>query len=401
MNIKSVLLLLLLFTITTNCNSQKILRLAKKGYVTQSDYYSAIPFQYENKHIFIDVEINGEIYYFLFDSGADFSVIDPSFIKNLDYKKVAKVGARGSSIKAQKAELVELSAIRISNVEFKSIGAALMDLSFINNDYPCSPRPIVGVIGANILRKSNWQIDFANKKIVFSDNLNNLNLSSKVIELKIIPKSWGSPFANLNINGVKKTFRLDTGSSGSITTGTEFRKELNKTNKNVNYTSITRSDKQKIKFTNYYAQIEQISFGEFKLNDQLISLENGVSSLIGNEFLENYRITFDWKNNKLLLDSINKVIEQSFVDYEILLKPNFSNNRIEISGIYNLELSSKDYEIGTLIVTIDEIDVSKFSQDELCDFWKNTWSNIQLKGKITVVTEKGVIELVKKNYINN
>jgi hypothetical protein len=54
-----------------------------------------------------------------------------------------------------------------------------------------------------------------------------------------------------------------------------------------------------------------------------------------------------------------------------------------------------------LIVKIEEIDVSKFSHEELCDFWKNTWSKIQLKGKITVVTEKGVIELVKKDYIKN
>ena len=399
MKIKASIIILFLFSISTSCNVQKALRLAKQGSVAQSDYYAVIPFKYVNKHIFIDVEINKEKYYFILDSGADFSIIDPSFVKNVDYKKVTEVGVGGSSIKQQKTELVEISAMRISNIEFKTFGAALMDLSFINNNYPCNTRPIAGIIGANILRKTNCQIDFANSNLVFSDNISKLNITSKVAEFNLIPKSWGSPLVIANINGIEKTFTLDTGSSGGITTSTDFRKELNNVDKNIKYTSITKSDQLKMKFNNYYTQIDNIYFGELNLSKQLISLENGVSSLIGNEFFENYRITFDFQNNKLLLDLPNEVIDKSLVDYEIQLKPNYVSNRIEVSGIYNLEMSTNDYEIGTLILTIDEIDVSNFSHDELCDFWENKWCKIQLKDKIAIKTEKRTFELVKNEYI--
>ncbi len=59
MKIKFLLIFLFLVLNSIVGRSQKIIRLAKKGAVVQSDYFSKIPFRYENKHIFIDVIING------------------------------------------------------------------------------------------------------------------------------------------------------------------------------------------------------------------------------------------------------------------------------------------------------------------------------------------------------
>jgi|TARA_B110000902_G_C14200431_1_gene547523 predicted aspartyl protease len=397
MRIKPILLTLFIAIYSINCQSQKIKRLAKKGIVKQSNYNSKIPFRYEKKHIFIDVSINGEIYNFLFDTGFTVNAIDLKYIKNVDYKNVVKKNVSGSSIKKHKVQFIEMQKLSISNIDFNEIGATIMDLSFINKDYACSSKPVAGVIGVNTLRKSNWQIDYQNQEILFSDNISNFNISDKAIEIKIIPKDWGNPIVDVDINGVSKKFTLDTGSSGNITTGNDFKGNLI-TNR-INYISLTKKDKSNKNYNNYYALIEQIDIGDLKLNNHIISLEKGASSLIGNDLFEHFIITIDWINNKFFLEPINNPVGKTFRDFEILLKPNYSSNRIEISGFYNHKLLQKEYEIGTEIVKINEQDVSNLSKQQLCDFWENKWKKNSSREKVVIETENKKIELIKTKLL--
>lgn len=397
MKIKPIVLLLFLIFNTINCLSQKIIRLAEGGNVSQVNFTSKIPFRYVNKHIFIDVSINGTTYNFLFDSGADFSVIDTNYVKNADFKKIKEVKTSGSSFEKQKTQLIEFSTITISDIQFNKIGAAIMDLSFINDDYPCFNTPVAGVIGATLLRKAIWQINYANREIIISDDLTKINVPGEAFKFEMISKSWGSPLVNVTINGIDKTFTLDTGSSGNITTGTEFKSELNA----VNYVAIAKEDKSKSTYTNYVSRIEQIRISDLNFQNQLISLEKGVSSLVGNEFFENYLTTFDWKTNTVFLELNNLEKTKTFSDFEILFKPNYSTNKIEINGIYNKELSKNDFSIGTSILTINEIDVSNLSKHELCEFWGVDWEKIRLNERIVIETELGKSELLKIDFLEN
>ncbi len=401
MKIKSLLLLLFLVLNSIPSHSQKIIRLAKKGAVVQSDYSLEIPFRYENKHIFIDVTINGEIYNFLFDTGFDISAIDINHIKNSSFKKVLKKNVSGSSFENHKIQFIEIATLSISGIDFNETGASIIDLSFINKDYPCSEKPIAGVIGANLLRKANWQIDYKNGIILFSDTISKFNISEKAFEFDMISKGWGSPSVNVNINGIDKRFTLDTGSSGKITTGIEFQKELNFYKDKVNYIPITRKGKRKSEqtYTNYYALIEQINIGDLYLKEQIISLEKGVSSLIGNELFENFKITIDWKNNTFFLDPIKEINKDKLVDYEIIIKPNYTTTKIEINGFYDNSLTEKNYIIGTEILMINGINVSEFSTQMLCEFWKNEWKKIKKQEKIVIETQKERIELAKIDFL--
>ncbi len=399
MKIKFLLIFLILNSIVGR--SQKIIRLAKKGTVVQSDYFSEIPFRYENKHIFIDVIINGEIYNFLFDTGFDISAIDINHIKNINYKNVLKKNISGSSFKKHKIQFIEILTLSISDIDFNETGASIIDLSFINKDYPCSEKPIAGVIGANLLRKANWQIDYKNRIIIFSDNISQFNISEKAFEFDMVSKGWGSPLVTVNINGIDKKFTLDTGSSGKITTGIEFQKELSNSENEVNYISIIKKDKTKNEqiYSNYYALIEQINIGNLYLKEQIISLEKGVSSLIGNHLFENFIVTIDWEKDKLFLEPLREIIKDTLVDYEILLKPNYTTNKIEINGIYNEQSTKRDYEIGTEILTINKKDVYNFSSQELCEFWENEWKKIKIQKKMVIETENKKIELVKIDFL--
>ena len=401
MKTKHLLVILLLIFISVNAKSQKIVQLAKNGTVLQSNYSSKIPFRYEKKHIFIDVTINGNTYNFLFDTGFDISAIDLNYLQSIDYKKVIKKKVSGSSFKKHKVQFIEISTLSISDIDFNKTGASIIDLSFINNDYPCSEKPIAGVIGANLLRKANWQIDYENKTILFSDDFSKFNISAKAFKFDLISKSWGSPLVNVKINGIDKKFTLDTGSSGKITSGTEFKKELNSDSNEVKYLSIIKKNRagNEQTYTNYYALVEQINIGNLYLQEEIISLEKGVSSLIGNELFENFKISIDWKNNLFLLDPIGEINKEKKTYYEILLKPNYTTNKIEINGFFdNSSLNEKKYKVGTGILTINGINVSDFSTQMLCEFWRNKWREIKKQENILIETEKEIIELVKIDF---
>ena len=387
----ALIVLFFLVVSSQNCEAQKVLKLAQNGTVLQTDYLTKIPFRYVNNHIFIDVSVDGTVYNFLFDSGADFCLIDVNHLKNGSYKKIKVVKTSGSSFKTQKTQLIKFSQFSIADVDFAEIGAAIMDLSFINKEYHCLEKPIAGIIGSTLLRKSNWQIDYEDHEILFSDDISKLNVSKESFAIDFIEKSWGSPLVNVNINGTNKIFTLDTGSSGKITTGVEYLEKLDTSN----YVAINREDKLKNSYTNYIVEIKQMNIGDITLGNHTISLEDGVSSLIGNVFFEHFNITLDWKNNKMHLDPIKELNARPYSDFEVTLKPNFATNKIQISGVYNTDAAKGKFTVGTEILKINETDVSNFSKSELCEFFENEWKEIRLNDSMTIATEKGVFDLSK------
>lgn len=93
----------------------------------------------------MDVEIDGQLYNFLFDTGFDFTVIaeehqPAGFVKSFDYL------TSGTSFEELRVPYGTIPALRIAGVQFEAIGVGIMDLSFINQDYVCEQR-VDGVIG--------------------------------------------------------------------------------------------------------------------------------------------------------------------------------------------------------------------------------------------------------------
>ena len=356
-----------------------------------------MPFRYDNQHLFVDVDIEGRIYNFLFDTGFDFTAIDLSLADKIEYEEILKYKVSGSSFKKHKIQFIALEKVSLSGIDFKEIGASFDDLSFINKDYACAERRVDGVIGANLLRHANWQIDYEKRVIRFSDKTSNFNFSENVIKIPMNSKGWGSPSVKLIINGVEKSFKVDTGSSGSITTGIEFKKELSKNPKKVACTSVLRGKAQL--YENYFASVEQMRAGDLMLNDQMISLEKGVSSLLGNQLFEHFMVTVDWVNNQLLLDPIKKLESSSLFDFDLLLKPNYITNKIEISGLYNRDLMESGFTIGQEILTINGNDVTLFSKEELCEYWNQEREAISMQDKLTIETINGTKVLLKKDWL--
>lgn len=281
-----LLVLTILILICANCFSQNKKQMHKGGFLNQKGFITEIPFKYINKHLFITVTISNNKYTFLFDTGSELSLIDTEISKNIAYIPKKNIELSGSSIKKQEVNLIEIPNIKISNLDFERTFAIISDLTLMKKNYP--DLLISGVIGNNLMRKTNWQIDYKRNVIRISDNLEKFEIPKPTKTIKLGNKSYGLGYIETVIESKKHKFIFDTGSNGRFTTNSSFGEFLK------NRTIDEKKSKQTV-------PISKIKLGAFEFENETLSLEQGVSSLIGNRFFENYTVTIDWQKNILYL----------------------------------------------------------------------------------------------------
>lgn len=274
---KQLFLIIILLNLTgTNCFSQKKEQFSKQGVVKTKDYLVEIPFHYVNKHIFIEVLIDNKKYNFLFDTGYELSAIDQDIATEINYHLKKEIEISGSLIAAEQVRLVELPKITISTISFENTYGVLQNLSLIKSNY--DSLKVAGVIGNNLIRKANWQIDYKNKVIRISDRMDQFVVPKTAHVVRMSKQKWGISYVDLFIDSKKHPFIVDLGSNGRFTSG------------------LTKSDS-----TNRKIIAQKVKIGDLELYEQTISLEKGASSLIGNAFFQDYLLTMDWNNNQLYL----------------------------------------------------------------------------------------------------
>ena len=190
MNYKNHFLLFLILFVFTNLNN--VFSQNKNsfftGSITQNSFVEEIPFDLVEGQIVIKVNIKDNIYHFLFDTGAPV-VVDNQIAKLLnkskDYQNV--FDSNGNIQKLPKRKINEL---KIGNIVFKNITTFVTDLKYIK-EIGCIN--IQGVIGANLMTNAVWQINYAQKKIIFTNNVNSLHLATDNSRIKFSLEKIGTP----------------------------------------------------------------------------------------------------------------------------------------------------------------------------------------------------------------
>lgn len=290
------ILILIISIFLASCSGSKIVTLATAGKTTQETFNEEIKMHYLDKYVFIDVELNGREYTFLFDTGYDISTLDKSLFQEISFTPLTKQKTTGSSIEDIKLQYGYLASLTIADIEFKNFGVGIQDLSHVRSPFS-DGRKIYGIIGANFLRKAYWQLDYKKQSIKFSNKIENFQLPKGVLEFNMIAKSklnWGINRIPVNINGVSDNFVFDTGSYGNLSANPDFLKRLERADKPMAEIKGSKSDIRKF-------AIDEFQLDSVKISNTVLQIEEGINLLIGNDFLEDYIVTIDWVNNKLYL----------------------------------------------------------------------------------------------------
>ena len=92
-----------------NAQNGELLDWAESGKVENENYYSEIPFRYINGYIFIDIIQNEKKYNFLFDTGAEATVIDNKILNEFVFETFSESKVGGPLIETQDVKKIILS----------------------------------------------------------------------------------------------------------------------------------------------------------------------------------------------------------------------------------------------------------------------------------------------------
>ncbi len=283
---------------------------------TQSKAIESIPFSIEKNHLYIRVKVNEtDSLKFLFDTGADGSVINEGSIAKLNLKidgRSINAGSNGTNEVAQSTENeMVIGSIHKTGITFTII--------------PYGTDEFDGVIGTDLMRGHIIEIDYHNQLVHFYDEHdNNINYSGYT-KLKMDTDHYPTCIkSTLLINGkrYKGLFGLDTGADDALTLASPFVKN----NKFIDkMTKIATAYAQGSDGSEYEIEIvlcPEIEFAEkhfYRIPTALSNATEGIDAsaelagFYGNAFLKKFNLIIDYEN-KCIYFKLNNNLYRDFYE---------------------------------------------------------------------------------------
>lgn len=367
----------------------------KQGFVIEKSYNYEVPFDFINDLIFIPVVIENKKYNFLFDTGAELNIIDPLVANQLNLKKLRNGVISNGSDSNKGVSRVKINDIKISNLQFKETAGIIWDLSKLSDLVGCVK--IDGIIGNNLMRKSNWQINYKDKTIKFSDNTKNFIVSNSAKKTLMNSRNYGNVFLDIAINDKVKKFTFDTGFNGFMQTGEVNFLENEKFITTIGLSGGNYNGKKDGEV--HYSQIKSFNLNGIEFNcPSIFNVKPNNSSVLGNEFFKNFILTIDWENDFLYFDPLNEIEYKKLEMFEVSIYPDYGKNEIFIGNIYKESDFLNKINPHSKVLYINDYDVSSFKNNGLCDFWENEWKILKKLDRlnITVKTndESNLVEII-------
>ena len=185
-----------------NCFRCSITKNQNKGTVVPERFEYETEFITIKSVMILPFEINGVTKNFLFDTGADYSIIQrDSIIGTTD-------NYEGASKREMKLGNEIIASMKIDTIDFKNTVALNGDMKGLKEQIP----NFGGIVGLSIINKANWLIDYPQKSVTISST----NLSDSSFETLKIKIANGSPYTYISIDGIEHKVILDLGSSSEF-----------------------------------------------------------------------------------------------------------------------------------------------------------------------------------------
>lgn len=389
---KTIKLLLLVFLALGlgNCSILKNKELLNIGSFEQEHFKTELPFKLINNHMFIEVEINDKRYNFVFDTGAEVSLLPPDLIAELGLKKESSIKVTGSNKSSKRINLYVLDKIKLNNTAFLNLLCAESDFNDFQNIFQCNI-PVHGFIGNNLMRNAAWKIDYKNKMITFWDNNKKVVQpeNSSIIHLEL--RQSGNAKINITIDSIGQQFSFDTGFNGYIVSDFSFskkidlRKEVGKYAEGKSTTISLYNAKTKKQLVH---KIPDMSIGGILLKEKIISFEENSSHLIGNKFWKNYTLTIDWKNSLLYLENYMEDKADSFTAFQYKIAYDIPSKTLSIKDYWTSHSLYKPIDPNNKIISVEGFHLN--NDLDFCDFLNNDLPNLFKMKKLNItIVENG------------
>jgi len=278
----------------------------KKGKIGKQEFYETVTTQVENGLIFVPVVIRGKSYKFLFDSGALFSV-SKKLQKSLNFKVITTGNIVDSDNNKTSVDYVKVDTTYIGKIPFINQTAFVADFE-ANPMLKCLE--IDGIIGSNLMRFCNWEVDYQNNQITL------INMASpiKKSNSEIVPFKTDRQYnilVDLKIGeATVKNMKIDYGSNQIISFPQNIfniLKEKAEIKEIYNETGKKRSGivGKAINLNREITVLDSLKFQNLTFNN--IKVQTGSSALIGKDVLSRMVVTINWKDLTLIIQPADSV----------------------------------------------------------------------------------------------
>jgi C-terminal processing protease CtpA/Prc len=118
--------------------------------------------------------------------------------------------------------------------------------------------------------------------------------------------------------------------------------------------------------TIYYTAVPKVSFGDIELNNQVVSFKGNEANTMGNEFFENYDVTYNWFEKEMILTDKKKADISSFNSFGFTYF--FSEDKLIVSLVIQGSTADlKGIKRGEQIIEINGESYIEMNLEKWCE----------------------------------
>jgi len=377
-----------LMAVLSSCKSSAVL--FSKGETTSETFDKTVSFTKSKGLMVVPVQIDGETYYFLFDTGAPM-VISEELQTKLQCKKLTKKGVGDSQGRKKQLAYVRLPAIELAGQRFENLTAIVADL----NEAPAiGCLKIDGIIGANLMRLAFWEIDYEADLMRFTNVWESIKIDSSANHFNFYTQATGTPvIPELYLDSVRiYNVTFDTGSGGILSVPNKFLPGLV-------LDSNVKSAFGHLSSGIYGSRIDTIFYVQkpFVLGrDTIPNFPFEVQTekqkkLLGMRYFKNYRMVLNWDEKSVYLHKKHDMDLSDLKSFGISFT--LENEHIlvgSLPGGNNAQLAG--VEIGDTLIRVNQIQSPITQADDYCQVLNDLRSKddiaFEIKGKGSFTLKK-------------
>ena len=355
------LALIICVLLLASCKNSEVL--FGQGKIKSSSQSSIrLPIEIDRNLIFLPVEINGETYRFLFDSGAPM-VVSKELREALEMKIVKRSQVRDSQGRAAYQNYVRMPSFKLGGEEFRDFVAVEADLK---HSPLLNCLQFDGIVGANLMQFKYWEMNIRDSLLIMSADKTNWDFGGRsTLTIPFTLKTTRTPVIKLPISGYQvRSITFDTGSSGLLS--------LPKKSSQVLIDSLSPVfSRQGFLSGGLYGSVADTSdeyMVEFQFPDTTFSYPveydySKNSRLLGMSFMRQFRVFIDYPARQIKLIPISDY-EQGEIwplspYYKDFIIVGQTNSLLDSAGLAGLAL-------GDTIISCNDVDYSSPSKDDFC-----------------------------------
>lgn len=360
--LKRIIVFGLIISVIAACRVQTSVAI-QKGKAPSGDYSVRINTVVRNGLIFIPVKIGDTSYNFLFDSGAP-NCISTEIQDKMGFKIWNKSHIVDTDNNRKETVFVKVDSMIVGGQVFANQSAFVTDMK-ANPVLSCLK--VDGILGSNLMRFSNWIIDYQEEYIDMTSQLDTTNWDKS----KVIPFSYDNQYnISFPIQIGKSEFKhlhMDYGSNGAIALKTKDYASYKEANLSIPQfiNSGTKNSGiigKEVNFKYNLSWIDSLKIGEHLMQD--VEIRESSTGLIGYKVLANYKVSIDWNLKRIYLEEKNNGPDsKSNLGFSVSTA---GDNQVKISSVIQDSPAEKmGLRPAMLIKSVNGL---HFPENNFCDF---------------------------------